>query len=189
MQNMVTLHAQTTSRHILGSEIYWTEKNQCTGINVIRITAKSTAIFPDYLYLFWLTDIKPKRSKINLSNSQKKYLTLTISNSLLNLKLSKTQFNIFFSLLFHQIFRDYLKHPTDNVLTLQKEIIQLNLVSLPVVLFNRSLSFKILFYRNDDLNLKLQLKFNVISFTQKIFYLRFFRFIVNANLKYLINSK
>jgi len=178
MINSLNRYSKTISSHCLSSEINSKFRNDFEILKEIGIKTKTENVFPDFLYLLWLTKIKSKKKIFYLSDAEKKFQTRTISDSILTTKMSQKKFHIFYSYLFKSVFRDFLKQSKPKTLVVLKKSLLINLNQLPLLMYNKNFFFTILFQNTTYLNIQLLLKFKTNSMPKKLLSIIFFRIIV-----------
>ena len=164
--------------HCLSSEINICEKRDLVIIKEIELKMKTENLFPDFLYLLWLTKIKSKKKPFFLSDAEKKFQTRIIVDSILNTKMSPLQFNVFFSYLFKHVFRDFLKQPQPKTIILLKESFLIHLKQIPFLMYNKNFFFTIVFQNTTYINFQLLIKFKTHSMPKKLLLVLFYNILV-----------
>jgi hypothetical protein len=178
MMNPLNHYSNSIGLHCLASEIPSLVKNDLIVVQQINLKTKTENLFPDFLYLMWLTKIKSKKKQFFLSDAEKKFQTKIIVASILNLKLSQKQFNIFFSYLFKRVFRDFLKQSRPKILALFNEQFLIHIKQVPFLMYNPGSLFIVLFQHMTYLNIQLLIHFKPNSMPKKLFFMFFYKFLV-----------
>lgn len=178
MISPLNYYSNSICLHSLSSEINSLAKTDLAAIKEIEIKVKTDNLFPDFLYLLWLTNIKSKKKQFFLSDAEKKFQTRTITDSILNTNMTQTQFNVFFSYLFKNIFRDFLRQPKPKTLILLKESFLVHLNQIPFLMYNKNFFFTILFQHTTYINIQLLIKFKTHSMPKKLLFTLFYNILV-----------
>lgn len=178
MINPLNYYSKNISLHYLSSEINSRVNDDLVIVQGVEVKTKTEHLFPDFLYLLWLTKVKSKRKLFCLSDAEKKFQTRIINDSILNTKMSHKQFNIFFSFLFKHVFRDFLKQPKPKTLILLKEGFLIHIKQVPFLMYNKDLLFTLLFQHTTYLNLQLLIKFKVHSMPKRLLLTFFYKILV-----------
>jgi hypothetical protein len=176
--NSLNHYSKTISLHYLSSEINSLVKNDLIIIQGAEVKTKTENLFPDFLYLLWLTKVKSKKKPFSLSDAEKKFQTRIINDSVLETKMSQKQFNVFFSYLFKHVFRDFLKQPKPKTLVLLQERFLIHINQIPFLMYNKNFFFTILFQHTTYLNLQLLIKFKTHSMPKRLLLTFFYKVLV-----------
>jgi hypothetical protein len=178
MINSLHHYSKARSLHYLSSEINSLVKNDLVIIKGVEAKTKTENLFPDFLYLLWLTKVKSKKKNFSLSDAEKKFQTRIVNDSILETKMNQKQFKIFFSYLFKNVFRDFLKQPKPKTLILLKENFLIHIKQIPFLMYNKNFFFTILFQHTTYLNIQMLIKFQTYSMPKKLFMAFFYKILV-----------
>jgi hypothetical protein len=176
--NSLSNYSKTIGLHYLSSEMNSLAKDNLISIQGVVVKTKTENLFPDFLYLLWLTKVKSKKKMFSLSDAEKKFQTRIINDSVLETKMSQKQFNIFFSYLFKYVFRDFLKQSKPKTLILLKESFLINIKQIPFLMYNKNFFFTILFQHTTYLNIQLLIKFKTYSMPKRLLLTFFYKILV-----------
>ena len=176
--NPLNRYSNSIGLHCLASETHSIVKNDLIIIKSINLKNKTENLFPDFLYLLWLTKIKSKKKQFFLSDAEKKFQTRIIVDSILTLQMSQKEFNFFFSYLFRRVFRDFLKQSRPKTLALFTEHFLVHIKQIPFLMYNPRSLFIILFQHATYLNIQLLVHFRTNSMPKKLFFMFFYKFLV-----------
>jgi hypothetical protein len=177
------------SQHMFSSETFCKKFSDIVAIERIQLSTNfvSDTYTQTFLFYYFLTKKKGSSKWYYYAYPEDHSQRIVLTHHVLELDLGVKVFNNIFKYAFNNVFRDYLKRPKKNsVIVLPSNIIMLTMHEFPFLFYNKSLSFKNVFFnfnQQSHYNLKFAVKINTTSFPKTFFLMEHHKYINRTTLE------
>lgn len=185
--NTSYIYQNVNVKHIMQSQMYTNHLNNDLDIHEVEIRVKSTNEEIDFLYLFWLSGHKAKRSRFFLSQDQKKFQTKFSDYTILTINLTQKEYISFIHNFGRIVFDDTSKQFADKVISHTKKSFSVHIANIPFYMCERSHAFQKEFQSAYPHYTYISISFNIRfvskSIVKQTLYLQSLKYIVPSQLE------
>lgn len=176
------------SQHIFSSEMFCKKVSDIVAIERVQLSTNFVSDFytQTFLFFFLLAKKKGGSKRYYHAYPEDHSQRIALTNHILELDFGTKNFNNIFKYAFNNVFRDYLKRPKKNAVTvLPSNVVILTMHEFPFLFYNKSLSFKNVFFnfnQQSHYNLRFSMKITTIHLPKIFFLMEHHKYISRTNL-------